>query len=162
MTIQIKYEELAAKLCQITEQRKKVEAIREERTRPLREQLKVELSALLEEYNNIIQTESTFRQEMAKLYGEAKALREAAYKEACAAQEAGDMDGVMEASLRANDLAITTNANVFFRTSKQIEILDEALVPREYLMVDVNKLESAEGEVPGVRVFEKPVVVVKL
>lgn len=160
-TIQQQYEELAAKLHEVAVKRKKVEAVREERTRPLREQLKVELTSLLEEYNNILVIETELRNQIKELYGQAKAAREQAYAQALAAQAAGDLEEVAAASIRAAELSLTPTSNVFFRTTMQLDVADFEQIPREYLTVDWKKVEQASSGIPGISATELPIVVVK-
>jgi len=59
----------------------------------------------------------------------------------------------------------TTEGTGYLKMDWEFEIVDEAQVPREYLMVDEKKIRAAvkagTREISGVRIFEKPSAVVR-
>jgi hypothetical protein len=161
MILQQEYESLARLLADATLQRKKVELLREERTRPLREQLKIEVSTMLDEYKNLCALEQDLRDKTAVILQQAKALREEAYTLALEAQKSGDMEAVKEAMLKADKAAITPAHGVFFRTETGYEIDNFDNIPKEFLKVDWDKVKIAGGAIAGIRIIELPIVIVK-
>lgn len=160
MTLQEQYEELATRLCEITAKRKKIEAKREFDTRALREELRNHLSAVYEDYHEVLALETEFRQRLAALYAQAKGVRDEAYQKALKAQAEGDMEAVKQATLEAGEAALTPTANVFFRTKIDHRLENIDLVPAEFLTVDWSKVEASKEPVPGIVEVELPVIVV--
>lgn len=82
-----------------------------------------------------------------------------------AAGDAEDADDAREALIAAGDVA--DPGGVSFRDNWTFEVVDAELVPREYLMVDEKAIASVvkglkeKTDIPGVRVFNKPIVAAK-
>jgi hypothetical protein len=177
------YEDAAEELKRIKAAQKRLETLRTSITQPLNASLraindffrtpKARLDGAERCIKNALakysaEQERKRREEQARLEAQARKERERHAKQAAKAAAAGRVEKAVENEQRAAAVvapiaqtAAPKVTGLMHRTAWDFEVVDPAQVPREYLMVDEQKIRKVVGAlkgdtvIAGVRVFER-------
>jgi septal ring factor EnvC (AmiA/AmiB activator) len=165
--LQSKVDALASTLLEVWKEKKKLDNEQRSKLAPLKFEIDQIRSQLGNDKSRLEIQEHMLKDGIRDVHEQAKLFQEEAYKEAEAARAAGDMEKVKEATIRSHKYHLNANNNVYFRTQETYEIVDEALLPREYLAVDPQKIQERllildeKETIPGVKRVKKLIVVVR-
>lgn len=153
----------AQSLAEVKGEYRKLEEKRKKATGPLREGLKEIDSWFAPAKKALIALEAAWKGKLAQAHLEAQRKQQALMEEAREAHSHGDLLGVQEAMIQAGDSHATT-AGVQYREAWRFEVVDESVIPREFMSPDTAKIGATvrllkdKTDIPGVRVWSEPVV----
>lgn len=144
---------------------KELKSKREEATRPMNAALKAIRGWFKPAEEFYTEAEGIWKEKIRDGLSALEARQRAALNAAAEAHQAGDLSSVTEAMVVASQATASAPANVSIVRHWTFTITDEALIPREYLTPDLQKIGAVvramgdQANIPGVRADRDDTVV---